>query len=75
MSQNLYFYLNKLFITKYFFQIQPANQLPTYTKKNGGKIVIVNLQKTNLDKKADLVIHGFVIVILHFFKLIFTDFR
>jgi len=40
-------------------QIQPANQLPTYTKKNGGKIVIVNLQKTNLDKKADLVIHGY----------------
>lgn len=38
-------------------QIRPCRDLPRKTKKNGGKIVIVNLQKTSLDSLADLIIH------------------
>lgn len=39
-------------------QITPACNLPLKTLRGGGKIVIVNLQKTPKDKKANLVIHG-----------------
>ncbi|CAA0832467.1 NAD-dependent protein deacetylase SRT1 [Striga hermonthica] len=39
-------------------QITPACNLPLKCLKGGGKIVIVNLQKTPKDKKASLVIHG-----------------
>lgn len=38
-------------------QIRPCRDLPRKTKKNGGKFVIVNLQKTTLDSLADLIIH------------------
>ncbi len=38
-------------------QIRPCRDLPRKTKKNGGKIVIVNLQKTSLDSLANLIIH------------------
>ncbi|KAL1534101.1 ditrans,polycis-polyprenyl diphosphate synthase [Salvia divinorum] len=38
-------------------QITPACNLPLKCLKGGGKIVIVNLQKTPKDKKASLVIH------------------
>ncbi|KAM7277649.1 hypothetical protein ACFE04_004783 [Oxalis oulophora] len=41
-------------------QITPACNLPLKALRGGGKIVIVNLQKTPKDKKASLVIHGFV---------------
>ncbi|XP_072051309.1 NAD-dependent protein deacylase sirtuin-6-like [Amphiura filiformis] len=41
-------------------QIVPSGNLPVLTKKNGGKIAIVNLQATKHDKKADLRIHGYV---------------
>ncbi|CAL9109459.1 unnamed protein product [Musa acuminata var. zebrina] len=41
-------------------QITPACNLPLKCIRNGGKIVIVNLQPTPKDKKASLVIHGFV---------------
>ncbi|XP_031561543.1 NAD-dependent protein deacetylase sirtuin-6-like [Actinia tenebrosa] len=41
-------------------QILPSGNLPLITKKNGGKIVIVNLQKTKHDKKADLKINYYV---------------
>ncbi|XWS27719.1 hypothetical protein CRYUN_Cryun25bG0004900 [Craigia yunnanensis] len=41
-------------------QITPACNLPLKSLHGGGKIVIVNLQKTPKDKKASLVIHGFV---------------
>ncbi|XP_021740715.1 NAD-dependent protein deacetylase SRT1-like [Chenopodium quinoa] len=41
-------------------QIKPACNLPLKCLRGGGKIVIVNLQKTPKDKKASLVIHGLV---------------
>lgn len=40
-------------------QILPAANLPLLTKKNNGKLVIVNLQVTKHDKKADLRIYGY----------------
>ncbi|XP_063972766.1 NAD-dependent protein deacetylase Sirt6 [Diachasmimorpha longicaudata] len=39
-------------------QIIPSGNLPLYTKKYGGRLVICNLQPTKHDKKADLVING-----------------
>jgi len=41
-------------------QIVPAGNLPLRAKKNGGKLVIVNLQPTKHHKKADLVVHTYV---------------
>ncbi|RWW90221.1 hypothetical protein BHE74_00000621 [Ensete ventricosum] len=41
-------------------QITPACNLPLKCIRNGGMIVIVNLQPTPKDKKASLVIHGLV---------------
>ncbi|XP_059661263.1 NAD-dependent protein deacetylase SRT1-like isoform X2 [Cornus florida] len=41
-------------------QITPACNLPLKSLRRGGKIVIVNLQRTPKDKKASLVIHGLV---------------
>ncbi|XP_073242644.1 NAD-dependent protein deacylase sirtuin-6-like isoform X2 [Porites lutea] len=41
-------------------QIQPSGNLPVLTVKNGGKLVIVNLQKTRQDKKATLIINHYV---------------
>ncbi|BBN67377.1 sirtuin 1 [Prunus dulcis] len=41
-------------------QITPACNLPLKSLRGGGKIVIVNLQKTPKDKKANLLIHGLV---------------
>lgn len=39
-------------------QIMPCGNFPLLTKKNGGKIVMINLQKTKMDKHASLVIHS-----------------
>nr|AUZ82952.1 sirtuin 6 [Brachionus koreanus] len=39
-------------------QIMPVGNYPLLTKKNNGKIVIINLQKTRLDQQADLVINA-----------------
>ena len=39
-------------------QITPACNLPLRTSKAGGRLVIVNLQATPKDKRADLVIHA-----------------
>ncbi|KAK5649412.1 hypothetical protein RI129_000441 [Pyrocoelia pectoralis] len=41
-------------------QIVPSGNLPTFTKKYGGRLVIINLQPTKHDKKADLIIHSYV---------------
>lgn len=41
-------------------QITPACNLPLKCLRAGGKIVIVNLQKTPKDKKASMVIRGLV---------------
>ncbi|KAJ0751387.1 putative Sirtuin family, catalytic core domain, DHS-like NAD/FAD-binding domain superfamily [Helianthus annuus] len=46
--------------TLFSLQITPACNLPLRCLRGGGKFVIVNLQKTPKDKKASLVIHGFV---------------
>lgn len=43
-------------------QIQPVNQLPFLCKRrkiDKGKVVIINLQRTIMDKKADLVISDY----------------
>ncbi len=39
-------------------QIYPCRDFPRKTKKNGGQLVIVNLQKTPLDKFCDVRIFG-----------------
>jgi len=39
-------------------RVSPANDMPRLTAEKGGKLVIVNLQKTPLDYAASLVIHG-----------------
>ena len=46
-------------------QITPACNLPLRTMRAGGHLVIVNLQATPKDKKADLVIHARCEVCLH----------
>ena len=38
----------------------PSGNVPLLTKRNGGKLVIVNLQPTKHDKRATLKIHGYV---------------
>uniref|UniRef100_H2ZCY4 protein acetyllysine N-acetyltransferase n=1 Tax=Ciona savignyi TaxID=51511 RepID=H2ZCY4_CIOSA len=40
-------------------QIVPAANLPLSTKKNSGKLVIINLQKTKHDNRADLIVRGY----------------
>ena len=39
-------------------RVTPAADMPLHTFERGGKLVIVNLQKTPLDSYAALVIHG-----------------
>jgi NAD-dependent deacetylase len=38
-------------------QVSPANQLPLIAKRSGAKLAIVNMEPTELDEWADLVIH------------------
>lgn len=38
--------------------VYPANQIPLKAKKNGAKLVIINMEITDLDKQANLVING-----------------
>ncbi|GLI63761.1 hypothetical protein VaNZ11_006835, partial [Volvox africanus] len=45
-------------------QIQPANEIPTLTRDEGGKMVIVNLQKTPKDRKANLIIRSRVDLVM-----------
>ena len=39
-------------------RVSPANLLPIETKSNGGEFIIINLQKTPLDKSAMMCIYG-----------------
>ncbi len=39
-------------------RVTPAADMPRMTAEKGGKLVIVNLQKTPMDPYAALVIHG-----------------
>merc|ERR1712042_427462 len=41
-------------------QIVPCGNMPLATKRNGGKIAIVNLQSTKQDKKCDMKLHAYV---------------
>lgn len=41
-------------------QIVPSGNLPLATKRNGGRLVIVNLQPTKHDKKANMKINSYV---------------
>lgn len=52
-------------------QIMPVGNYPLLTKKNLGKIVVINLQKTRLDKHADLVIHCKLDIL---FRILFEKF-
>lgn len=52
-------------------QIMPVGNYPLLTKKNLGKIVVINLQKTRLDKYADLVIHCKLDIL---FRILFENF-
>ena len=46
-------------------QIVPSGKIPLLTLKNKtGKLVIINLQKTKYDKKASLLIHHYVDVVM-----------
>lgn len=41
-------------------QINPSGRIPAMTKRNGGKLVIVNLQPTQLERQCDLHIYTYV---------------
>ena len=45
-------------------RVNPAAQIPKNLAKRGGKLVIVNLQKTPLDDHAKFVIHAFCDVVM-----------
>ncbi|CAG9811508.1 unnamed protein product [Chironomus riparius] len=42
------------------FQIMPCAKFPMRSQKFGGKFVLINLQATKIEKKADLSIHAYV---------------
>ena len=39
-------------------QVAPADSLPQYTLKYGGKVIIINKTSTEIDKKAEVVLKG-----------------
>ena len=45
-------------------RVSPANIYPEMTKNAGGKVVIINLQKTPVDEICDLVIHERIDVVM-----------
>ena len=45
-------------------QILPSGNIPLLTKRNGGKVVIVNLQQTKHDSKCHLKINTYVDVVM-----------
>jgi len=38
--------------------VSPANQLPILAKQSGAKVIILNLEETQMDEVADVIIHG-----------------
>ena len=45
-------------------EVEPASQLPWLAKRCGAKVVLINLQKTDFDSAADVVIHADVAIVL-----------
>jgi NAD-dependent deacetylase len=45
-------------------EVEPASSLPSFAQRNGAKVVIINLQPTEFDRRADLVVHEDAAVIL-----------
>jgi len=45
-------------------RVNPANELPVKTLENGGKLAIINLQKTGIDEKATVKINAEVDVVM-----------
>ncbi len=45
-------------------EVEPASELPMIAKRNGAKVVIINLEATFFDRHADLVLHGDAAVLL-----------
>lgn len=45
-------------------EVAPASELPTLARKNGAKIIIINLEMTHLDSIATLVIHADAALVL-----------
>jgi NAD-dependent deacetylase len=45
-------------------EVSPANELPWLAKRQGARLIIVNLSETHLDALADVVIHADVVDIL-----------
>ncbi len=39
-------------------EVEPAASLPALAKRNGAKVVMINLEETFFDNHADIVIHG-----------------
>lgn len=39
-------------------EVAPASDLPLIARRNGAKIIIINLEPTDMDRMADLVIHA-----------------
>lgn len=38
--------------------VYPANELPIYTLKNNGKLIIINNEETDLDSRAEILLRG-----------------
>lgn len=45
-------------------EVEPASSLPTVAKRNGAKVIMINLEPTFFDKHADVVIHQDVAQVL-----------
>lgn len=45
-------------------EVAPASDLPALVARNGGKLIIINLEPTHLDRAAEIVIHEDAAVIL-----------
>ncbi|MCB9451864.1 MAG: NAD-dependent deacylase [Anaerolineaceae bacterium] len=46
------------------WEVAPASDIPVMAKRNGAKLIIINLEATELDSMADIVIHDDAAVVL-----------